>query len=396
MTAPLVLVGGGLANTLVALRILTDHPDFPLLMLERATSLGEGHTWSFHDSDLTARQRAWLDPLVAHSWDHHELRFPGRRRTLTNRYNSVTPDRLQAVASRSLGDRLRLGVTVTDLGPDHVRLDDGTRIAAAAVLDGRGDPGGRHLDVAYQKFVGLFLRLGRPHGLDGPILMDATVSQRDGYRFVYTLPLAADTLLVEDTYYSDGPTLDRAAIAAEIRDYAADHGWELASVEAEESGVLPIALGGDLEAFWNDGPAGVARSGMRGAFFHPTTGYTLPEAVGLADAIAAQPRLDGPALHALTRQRSRRLWQRTGYYRLLNRMLFRAAVPERRYRVFERFYGLSEGLIQRFYAGRLTWRDRIRLVTGKPPVPVLRAVPCLFERRRPSTDHGEPTSGGAT
>ena len=46
-------------------------------------------------------------------------------------------------------------------------------------------------------------------------------------------------------------------------------------------------------------------------------------------------------------------WRRTGYYRLLNRMLFCAAEPDQRYRIFERFYGLSDPLIRRFYAGRL-------------------------------------------
>jgi len=144
-------------------------------------------------------------------------------------------------------------------------------------------------------------------------------------------------------------------------------------------------LGGDIEGLWNEGPPGVSRSGMRGAFFHPTTGYSLPEAVRLADEIAALPSLDGPTLADLTRRRSEELWRRTGFYRLLNRMLFRAAEPELRYRIFERFYGLSGGLIRRFYAGRLKWTDKVRLLTGKPPVPVLPALRCLADRRDPAS-----------
>ena len=42
--------------------------------------------------------------------------------------------------------------------------------------------------------------------------MDATVPQRDGFRFVYTLPFAPDRVLIEDTYYSDGLDLDPAAL----------------------------------------------------------------------------------------------------------------------------------------------------------------------------------------
>jgi lycopene beta-cyclase len=381
VSASLVLVGGGLANALIAWRILRDDPAFPVLVLERRASLGEDHTWSFHDGDLEPDQRAWLAPLIAHSWPRQELRFPDRRRVLHQAYHSVTSRGLHDAVAAALGDRLRLGVEVSELAPEGVRLAGGETVAARAVVDGRGDPGSRHLDVGFQKFVGRFLRLEAPHGLAGPVLMDATVAQHDGYRFVYTLPLAADRLLVEDTYYSDGPELERAALRARIDAYAADQGWRTAAVEDEESGVLPIALGGDIEAFWQDGPAAVARVGMAGAFFHPTTGYSLPQAAAMADAVAAARHLDGRALHRLTRQRSLEHWGRTGFYRFLNRMLFRAAEPHRRYRIFERFYGLSGDLIRRFYAGRLTWPDKLRLLSGRPPVPVGRAVRCLSEGR---------------
>ncbi len=91
---------------------------------------------------------------------------------------------------------------------------------------------------------------------------------------------------------------------------------------------------------------------MRAALFHPTTGYSLPEAVRLADAVAASPALDSAALYALTRARSREAWRRHRFFRLLNRMLYRAAEPGQRYRVLERFYRLPGPLIERFYAGR--------------------------------------------
>jgi lycopene beta-cyclase len=381
----LALVGGGLANSLIAYRILRRRPDFALLVFERGASLGADHTWSFHESDLMPEQRAWVGPLVAHTWPEHELRFPRRRRVIQNAYNTVTSSRLHEVVGRALGGRLRFGVEVAEVAPTEVRLGDGTRIEARAVIDGRGDPGGEDLDLGYQKFLGLFVRLDNDHGLGGPILMDATVEQRGGYRFVYTLPFSDRDLLVEDTYYSDTPDLDRGTLRAGIHDYATRRGWKLAEIMGEEVGVLPIVLGGDIEGFWRRGPAGVGRSGMRGALFHPTTGYSLPEAVRLADEIVSRDPLDSSALFELTRRRSLDLWRRCGFFRFLNRMLFRAAVPDQRYRIFERFYGLHESLIQRFYGGRLEWTDKLRLLIGKPPVPVHRALRCLFERRRAAT-----------
>ena len=61
-------------------------------------------------------------------------------------------------------------------------------------------------------------------------------------------------------------------------------------------------------------------------------------------------------------------------------MLFRAADPPQRYRVLERFYRLPAPLIARFYAGRSTMVDRARVLTGKPPVAIGRAIRAMMER----------------
>ena len=80
---------------------------------------------------------------------------------------------------------------------------------------------------------------------------------------------------------------------------------------------------------------------------------------------------------ALLRARAQSAWRRQRFYRMLDAMLFRAADPDRRYRIFERFYRLSPRLVARFYAGRSTAADRLRLLAGKPPVPVGRALSAL-------------------
>jgi lycopene beta-cyclase len=62
---------------------------------------------------------------------------------------------------------------------------------------------------------------------------------------------------------------------------------------------------------------------------------------------------------------------------MLGAMLFRAAEPDERYRIFQRFYGLAPGLIARFYAGRSNAADKLRILAGKPPVSVCRALAAL-------------------
>lgn len=385
-TMDLLLIGGGLANGLIAWRLRQRRPKVRLRLFERGAVLGGNHTWSFHDGDLDAAQRAWIEPLVAHRWPAYTVAFPACRRRLQGGYASISSERFDSVLRDALGEAVMLGAAAEPLSPTTARVD-GQPIAAGAVIDGRGPTPSPHLALGHQIFLGQELRLTAPHGLDVPVLMDATIAQDRGYRFMYLLPLASDRLLIEDTCYADAPALDAAGLRAGIAAYAEAHGWRIAEMLREEQGVLPVVLSGDMEAFW-DAAGGIPRAGLAAALFHPTTGYSLPDAVALADRIAALADLSAPSLFAAIRSHALAKWRRQGFFRLLNRMLFLAGEPAQRYRVMQRFYGLPERLIAHFYAGRLHALDKLRLVAGEPPVPVLGALRAIMasdlHRRRAS------------
>jgi lycopene beta-cyclase len=377
MRGDVVIVGGGLAGGLVAYRLAQVRPETPVVLLEESSRLGGAHTWSFHTSDLAAEERAWIAPFVVRSWSGYDVRFPGHARHVGGGYHSVSSARFHEVVSQALGDRVRLNAVAGTLTPDAVAVGGG-RLDASCVIDARGFPTGSHVPLGYQKFLGRHLRLAAPHGLASPRLMDAAVAQLDGFRFVYVLPWDETSLLVEDTRYSDGPDLDESALGGEIERYAEAQGWRVAQSVGEERGVLPIPLAGSVEAFAGP-PSEVPRVGVRAGLFHPTTGYSLPEAVRVADAIAARTSLDSRSLAAWAAGYARARWRSGTFLRFLNRMLFRAAEPEARFRVLERFYRLPEETIHRFYANTLTAADRVRVLVGRPPVPLARAARCLFE-----------------
>ncbi|TWI53014.1 lycopene beta-cyclase [Pseudomonas duriflava] len=373
----LILAGGGLANGLIAWRLHEVRPDLRVLLVEQAPRLGGNHTWSFHEPDLTPAEHAWVAPLVVHRWTHYQVLFPELTRTLHSGYASITSERFHEALSERLGEAIRLNTPLSVLTPTEVRLTTGESLQAHAVLDGRGYRPSPHLWLGFQKFLGQELHLSQPHGLTGPIIMDATVPQQDGYRFVYVLPLANDRVLIEDTYYADGQDVDPDRLRENIARYASSRGWQIKATLREEQGVLPITLGGDIEAFLAEA-GDVPVTGLAAGLFHPTTGYSLPEAVRLADKIAQLPHLDAASLSTLLRQHILRRWRTQGYFRLLNRMLFLAGPAQHRYRVMRRFYGLSEPLIQRFYASHLKPYDKLRIVMGKPPVPIREALPAVF------------------
>ena len=376
--ADVLLVGGGLTSSLIALRLKRDRPNLKIIMLERDARIGGEHTWCHFATDVAAPIATWLAPLVVHDWAGYDVRFPSHRRTLSTHYRAITSGRLHEVMSQVLGADAWMGVEASEVKADSVKLVDGRRLAAPLVIDARGPRRSTRLALGWQKFLGQEVRLAAPHGLTRPIVMDATVAQLDGYRFLYVLPTGPDTMLIEDTRYSDGPALDRAALEADIAAYALAQGWQVAEIVREEVGVLPIALAGDIASYWADEKPGAADAGMRAALFHPTTGYSLPDAARTAELVAGLP-LNTAAVRAAIIKMSSKVWESRGFYRLLNRMLFRAAEPAQRYRVLERFYRLPAPLIERFYAGDATLADKMRILSGKPPVPIGRALGCLSE-----------------
>ena len=377
--ADVLLAGGGLSNSLIALRLKARRPELRVAMFDaHAPGDPDPHTWCFFESDVTTDVRSWLDPLAEHRWQGYDVRFPSHARTLSTPYASMRGTGLQRAVAAALGADLHLGRRVVALDPHGLTLEDGVHWRAPLVIDGRGARPSSALSLAWQKFVGLELRLEAPHGLTRPTIMDASVEQLDGYRFVYLLPFGPDRLLVEDTYYSDAAALDRPALEARILAYAAARGWRVAEVAAREEGVLPIALGGDLDAYLAEAPGDIPAVGLRAPLFHPVTGYSLPEAAALAHELAETLPPTSAAAAAWVQARVRRRWRETGFLRALNRMLFLAAEPQERYRVLQRFYRLPQPLVERFYAGRMRLADRVRTLAGVPPVgigPAMRALP---------------------
>jgi lycopene beta-cyclase len=275
----------------------------------------------------------------------------------------VTSERLAECVAAALdqpGSRVMLETAAISVERDRVVVkgrDGVAEIRAARVIDARGPDAGPQGACGFQKFVGEEIVLDQPHGLDRPMLMDATVPQLDGFRFVYVLPLATDRLLVEDTYFSDSAYLDVAELRVRIRGYIAARGWTVKEYAREECGVLPLPWSYEMAM-----PAWPLVGGYAGGWFHPVTGYSFPIAARLAGVIAAHEAED-LVLEAHARAHARQL----KFALRLNRMLFHWFAPERRYHVLERFYRLPEPVIRRFYALTTTSMDRARILLGRPP-----------------------------
>lgn len=369
----LLLIGAGLANSLIALRLSVLRPEIRWLMLDdKADAFAIPKTWSFHESDVTT---PWLFELVSTRWDGYDVLFPQRSQSFGGAYFSIRSEDFVRKVKARVFERARFGARVIKLGPGQVELADGQKIYGRMVLDGRGFGSSVPYACGYQKFAGLHVELSRPHGLGRPRLMDATVSQQDGYRFIYVLPWSQTELLVEDTIYSNNPELDVEALEGRIEAYIEASGWTLGKIIGREQGVLPVPLAGSKSSVF---PAGIALSGVAAGRYHPSTGYSLTEAARFADRIASLREFDAATADRLNSE-SISFWNDGDFFRRLNNMMFQAAEPAERWRVLAQFYNRDETLIRRFYRGKLTPFDRIKMLTGKPPVAVGRGLKAFFK-----------------
>ena len=374
----LIILGGGLAGGLAALAVRQARPGLDVVLVEPGT-IGGNHLWSFFNSDVAAADAALVAPLVGHRWSGYDVRFPAHRRRLAQDYQTIESESLDRAVRAALPANRIIDACAIAASPTGVTLEGGENLLGRAILDTRGltsSPAG--LACGWQKFCGRTLTVPAGHGLERPIVMDATVDQAEGYRFVYCLPFSSTDVFVEDTYYSDTPDLDPAALATRIASYAAAQGWTVTATARHESGVLPVVIGGDFDSFWPTSDE-LARGGVRAGLFHPLTSYSLPDAVRFAFWLAREAPLNA-SLGIAARAYAATHWRRGRFDRLLGRMLFRAADLPARYRVLERFYRLPEPLIGRFYAGRSSNADRLRILAGKPPVSIGRAITAIMEK----------------
>lgn len=366
-----LIVGGGLAGGMLLHALKQTQPHLRVLLVERGAHLGGNHTWSFHGTDVS-NDIKWLTPMISKTWPGYEVHFPRHSRVIHSSYNSIRSEDFDRFLRQSYEDDILLNAEVIRVQRQSATLVCGKVLQARVVIDARGWKSSSKATVAgYQKFVGLDLRLKKPHGLEHVLLKDVRVPQTDGYRFFYVLPWGPQELLVEDTYYSNSADLDVETVRAEILRYVSARGWEIESIGRQEVGCLPL----ELRAAETDSEDEVLRLGAAAGVYQPVTGYTFPQTLERVQALASSPVEHWETVLTWMNRNHRR---QAGYLRALNRMMFLAAVPEKRYVILERFYGLSEGLIARFYRGRLSLADKVRILCGRPPVGIWRALKSLI------------------
>lgn len=409
MHADVILVGGGLSAGLLALKLSQSHPTKRILLLEKGPSVGGNHTWCFFESDVAnvngsnakattasgGDSMEWMKPLVSRSWESVEVQFPNLKRTLPGRYHAIQSSHYHRVLSEKLGSNLRLNCEVRELSESSVTLVNGTVLYAPLIVDARGADTGVKINAAgsargFQKFVGFDVKLKAAHGLTQPILMNAQVPQMEGFRYFYCLPWSETNLLIEECFYSASPELNHERLKLSLLSQVERMGLQFESIERKEQGVIPLPLYTPeydtiaAEDFNSTGEDFVSNEPIRislgAGWFHSTTARSLPDAVRVAEFISTAGELRTGAIRPVLRDFRQQWNEQNQFFRRLNRILFRASEPSLRYQIFERFYALPTDIIFRFTAGLTTPRDRTKILSSRPPIPVARVMKTWKEK----------------
>ena len=355
----IAIAGAGLAGSLIALALRRARPDLSVVLLEAESEPGRGTTWHWLAHQLPEGGDLLLSTLRKTSWDSgYEVRFAGFRRQLAGTCHVLTPADLGAALKRELTPgtiRCHARVAVVEAG--GVVLASGERIAARTVIDCRGLAAGSHLSGAWHHTLSRHLRLPAPHGLPGPVLVDASLEQDGSPRFISLLPLGLDEALVTDHALLGGPEPDRRLASRRIDAWSAARGWREADLLGHESGCRPLVSDGDFAA-WQQAVAvpGVVIAGARAGLFDPLSGQAIAAGVATALRIAAEAELPGEQLAALVAGEARRHWNQRAPARRLAALLLGAGSA-----AFEGLYRQDEALIRRFDCGTPSRVDRLRL-----------------------------------
>jgi lycopene beta-cyclase len=356
----IVIAGGGLAACLAALAMARLRPDVPLLVVEEGETFGGEGYRSFANAELGREGAALVGPLALARWPGFYVAFPGFSRKLRIEWAGFAAADLHRAMVETLDPKqYRLGTKVVAVREDALVLDGGETIKAEGAIDARGTASLSTLDLIHEARLERDCLFGAPHRVDRPVLVDATIDQAGGLRFMQCVPLSEDRLIVADVCISERAQPDDLA-GARLDAYLAARGWRQRRAGPEQARVRPLPVGGDFAAFWRLGGARVAKLGLRGGFVNPATGRTIADAIRNALLLAGQRDFSGTALHDLFETEAKAAWKKREAQRAIPAALAQAKAEDRRALV-ERLYRLDPSLIARLQADGLGLLDRMRI-----------------------------------
>ncbi|MBE7161643.1 MAG: hypothetical protein INR72_10380 [Williamsia herbipolensis] len=283
----LVVVGAGPAGRAVAHRASLAGIDVAIVDPRPAGP------WSATYAAWEDELPLWLPSEVIATRHRSVTVYTGRRHRIDRPYVVLDTVALRLALD---GEVTEYGAMVTDVASRAVRLADGRVLAADVVVDARGS---QDTPGPAQTASGIFVDFATAAPLlgdDEAVLMDwrdpdgraLDTPGVDGRgrvlpaTFLYAIPVAEDTVLLEETCLAADPPVPVAELRGRLLRRLARAGLDgdVATEAPRES--VRFALDGGGERPWHADPV---RFGAAGGLMHPATGYSVAVSLALADVV---------------------------------------------------------------------------------------------------------------
>lgn len=383
-----VILGAGCAGLSLCYYLLQRGVTEPILLLDHKATFDDDRTWCFWDVEDTP-----FSHLAIENWRSWSVTADNRTITQTSESHPylclAAGDFHEYVLKRISAHpnvTLRLGESAEgyeERGGRALVRTSGNSYAARVVLDGRGlAPGSPAFGELRgsscwvpQQFLGMRLRTTRPV-FDPEVctLMDFSVSQSQGLRFMYTLPFGEREALVENVYLADvdvSAKEHRAEISAYLLDRYGISPHEY-RVDGEERGYIPMT---DYHFPRRTGEHSYS-IGMLGGETRPSTGYTFLRIQRYCRALAETLAGGGEPPHRVDSRRFETL--DAIFLRFMRRH------PERCPDIYARMFGrVPPDALVRFLTERSTPMEDLRLILALPKTPFLKIAGGMLLGRNP-------------
>lgn len=341
MEKPVVILGGGIVASLLAYRLKLAIPGLKWILYQESSNLGNHELSSFRQSDCMTSMK-WLKPLIARSWDKHQIKFPKFQKWFFHPYHLIDSQHFHQQIYESLG-------------PSVIRLNNSIdkELAlkeASFVIDARNQC--HYKRKGFRKYLILEIELIQDHNLIAPVIFDGGKEEKDHLRSLSYFPLGHRTLLVKDFWYSKNNQINLHQMRNTLTSSLAFFGWKISKVLREDSGIEVVPLSEPIFVQEN-------RVINLAGLFHDTTGCSIPAATKLIEKMVQTSFRYGEIKEIVATFRKDQEKNKK-FFRFLNHLII-----EKKQHVFETIYQQPCSIIERFSRGELNFLDRSRILVGK-------------------------------